>query len=221
MPSSTPPWIESTPRRAQLRSSRSDRRPSRGSAMADFETIRYEVDGRVARLTLNRPDHMNGMTNRMVREICEALEVAADNDNICVLILTGAGTAFCPGADLHHFTSGGADERLTPHEFQATALLHEMPAVTIAAINGACAGAGLGLALACDVRLLVDRARLNTAFLDVAVAGDMAIPWSLPRLIGAGRARDLSLFPRRIEADEALAIGLVSRVLPAETFGHD
>lgn len=112
--------------------------------MAEFEAIRYETAGRVARLTLNRPDHMNGMTNRMGREICQALEAAAVDDRISVLVLTGAGAAFCPGAELHHFTSGGADERLTPNEFQATALLHEMPAVTIAAINGACAGAGLG-----------------------------------------------------------------------------
>ncbi|MFM2079314.1 MAG: hypothetical protein RJA49_3204, partial [Actinomycetota bacterium] len=79
----------------------------------------------------------------------------------------------------------------------------------------------LGWALACDLRLMTARARLNTAFLDVAVAGDMAIPWSLPRLVGAGRARDLSLLPRRIEADEALAIGLVSRVFPDDSFRDD
>ena len=136
-------------------------------------------------------------------------------------MLTGAGNAFCPGADLKHFTGGGTDERLTQREFQVTTLLHEIPAVTVAAINGACAGAGLGWALACDLRLMTARARLNTAFLDVAVAGDMAIPWSLPRLVGAGRARDLSFLPRRIEADEALAIGLVSRVFPDESFRDD
>ena len=161
------------------------------------------------------------MTNTMVREACDALELAAADGTIRVLVLTGAGRAFCPGADLNHFTSGGRDERLTSKEFQVTSLLHEIPAVTIAAINGACAGAGLGWALACDVRLMVAGARLNTAFLDVAVAGDMAIPWSLPRLIGAGRACDLSFFPRRIEADEALAIGLISRVFPAESFHDD
>jgi 2-(1,2-epoxy-1,2-dihydrophenyl)acetyl-CoA isomerase len=189
--------------------------------MAEFETLRYDVADGLARLTLNRPDQMNGMTNRMVREASDALELAAHDGSIRVLVLTGAGDAFCPGADLKHFTSGGVDERLTPRQFRVTTLLHEIPAVTVAAINGACAGAGLGWALACDLRLMTARARLNTAVLDVAVAGDMAIPWSLPRLVGAGRARDLSFLPRRILADEALAIGLVARVFPDDSFRDD
>jgi len=187
----------------------------------DFETLRYEVSDGLARVTLDRPDHMNGMTNRMVREARDALEQAAADTSIRVLVLTGEGKAFCPGADLKHFSSGEADERLTPREFKVTTLLHEIRAVTVAAINGACAGAGLGWALACDLRLMAAGARLNTAFLDVAVAGDMAIPWSLPRIVGAARARDLSFIPRRIEAAEALQIGLVARVFPDESFRRD
>jgi 2-(1,2-epoxy-1,2-dihydrophenyl)acetyl-CoA isomerase len=190
-------------------------------AVADFETLRYEVSGGLARLTLDRPESMNGMTNRMVREARDALELAAGDASIRVLVLTGEGRAFCPGADLKHFSSGEADERLTSREFKVTTLLHELSAVTVAAINGACAGAGLGWALACDLRVMSATARLNTAFLDVAVAGDMAIPWSLPRIVGAARARDLSFLPRRIEADEALRIGLVTRVFPDESFRAD
>jgi 2-(1,2-epoxy-1,2-dihydrophenyl)acetyl-CoA isomerase len=186
-----------------------------------FETLVYETSGGVARLTLNRPEQMNGMTNRMVREARDALELAAADESLRVLVLTGAGRAFCPGADLNHFTSGGADEVLTAREFAVTTLLHEIPAVTLAAINGACAGAGMGWARACDLRVIAAGAKMNTAFLDVAVAGDMAIPWSLPRLIGAGRARDLSFRPRRITADEALAIGLVSEVFADESFRDD
>ena len=186
-----------------------------------FETITYEVADGLCRLTLDRPEQMNGMTNRMVREARDALELAAADESIRVLVLTGAGKAFCPGADLNHFTSGGADERLTAREFAVTTLLHEIPAVTVAAVNGACAGAGMGWAMACDLRVMSAGARMNTAFLDVAVAGDMALPWSLPRLIGAGRARDLSFLPRRIAADEALALGLVARVFPDETFRAD
>ncbi len=189
--------------------------------MAAFETLLYEVDAGVARLTLNRPDQMNGMTNQMVREARDALELAASDASLRVLVLTGAGRAFCPGADLNHFTSGGKDEVLTSREFTVTTLLHEIPAITVAAVNGACAGAGMGWALACDLRVMAASAKMNTAFLDVAVAGDMAIPWSLPRLVGAGRARDLSLRPRRITADEALAIGLVSEVFPDESFRDD
>jgi 2-(1,2-epoxy-1,2-dihydrophenyl)acetyl-CoA isomerase len=187
----------------------------------DFETLRYEVSDGLVRLTLNRPENMNGMTNRMVREARDALEQAAGNASIRVLVLTGEGKAFCPGADLKHFTSGEADERLTSREFVVTTLLHEIRAVTVAAINGACAGAGLGWALACDLRVMSAGARLNTAFLDVAVAGDMAIPWSLPRIVGAARARDLSFLPRRIDAAEALQIGLVARVFPDESFRAD
>ncbi|HEY2814609.1 MAG TPA: enoyl-CoA hydratase-related protein [Acidimicrobiales bacterium] len=189
--------------------------------MTEFETLRYEVDGGLARLTLDRPDAMNGMTNRMVREATDALQLAAADPSVRVLVLTGQGKAFCPGADLKHFTQGGRDERLTSREFKVTTLLHEIPAVTIAAINGACAGAGLGWALACDLRVMAAAAKLNTAFLDVAVAGDMAIPWSLPRLVGAARARDLSFIPRKVDAEEALRIGLVARVFPDESFRSD
>jgi 2-(1,2-epoxy-1,2-dihydrophenyl)acetyl-CoA isomerase len=189
--------------------------------MTSFDTLLYEVDDGLARVTLNRPDAMNGMTNQMVREARDALELAAGDPSIRVLVLTGAGRAFCPGADLNHFTTGEADERLTSREFKITTLLHEIPAVTVAAINGACAGAGLGWALACDIRVMASLAKLNTAFLDVAVAGDMAIPWSLPRLVGAARARDLSFIPRKVDADEALRIGLVARVFPEDTFRDD
>jgi 2-(1,2-epoxy-1,2-dihydrophenyl)acetyl-CoA isomerase len=161
---------------------------------------------------------MNGMTNRMVREATDALVEAASDRSVRVLVLTGEGRAFCPGADLHHFTAGGPDERLTSREFKVAALLHDIPAVTVAAINGACAGAGLGWALACDLRVMASSAKLNTAFLDVAVAGAMAIPWTLPRLIGAARARELSFIPRKVDAEEALRIGLVARVFADESF---
>jgi 2-(1,2-epoxy-1,2-dihydrophenyl)acetyl-CoA isomerase len=189
--------------------------------VTDFETLRYEVRAGLARLTLDRPDAMNGMTNRMVREATDALELAAGDASVRVLVLTGEGRAFCPGADLKHFTGGGQDERLTSREFKVTTLLHDIPALTVAAINGACAGAGLGWALACDIRVMSASAKLNTAFLDVAVAGDMAIPWSLPRLVGAGRARELSFIPRKIDAEEALHIGLVARAFPDESFRTD
>lgn len=175
-------------------------------------TIRWDVADGVGTLTMNRPDRLNGMTNLMLHETAELLREVAADDTVSVVVLTGAGRAFCPGADLNHYTSDSdePDVDLTPEDFDVPVLLHTMPQVTIAAINGACAGAGLGWACACDLRYVARGARLNTAFLDVAVAGDMGLPWSLPRLIGAGRARELSFLPRRIEADEAVAIGLVN-----------
>jgi 2-(1,2-epoxy-1,2-dihydrophenyl)acetyl-CoA isomerase len=184
----------------------------------NYGTLTCTVDAGLCRITLDRPDRMNGITNQMLRELRGALSAAATNEAIRVLVLSGSGKAFCVGADLNHFMSGAQEEPVTPEDFVVASLLHEMPAVTVAAINGACAGAGLGWALACDLRFVAASARLNTAFLDVALAGDMAIPWSLPRLIGAGRARDWSFRPRRIASDEAVSLGLAAEAFPDEDF---
>jgi 2-(1,2-epoxy-1,2-dihydrophenyl)acetyl-CoA isomerase len=182
--------------------------------MSTYQTILYEARDGVATLTLNRPEARNGMTNPMLRETREALTAAAADPSLRVLVLTGAGTSFCPGADLKHYTSGdGGDEVVTTaDDFQVPVLLHEMPALTIAAINGACAGAGLGWACGCDIRVAASSAMFNTAFLNVAVAGDMGLPWSLPRLVGAAKARELSFFSEKFTAADALAMGLVARV---------
>jgi len=181
-----------------------------------YETIRYEQDGPIVTLTLNRPERMNAMTNLMVRETAEALSVAADDRGVRVLVLTGAGRSFCPGADLMGGAvnpNGAPDVTLDARDFRVPVLLHEMPAVTLAAINGACAGAGFGWACACDLRLAARSARFNTAFLDVGVAGDMGGPWTLPRLVGASKARELYFMPDKFGADEAERIGLVSRTV--------
>ena len=183
----------------------------------EFETILWEVADGVGTLTMNRPDRLNGMTNRMLVEAAELLADVARDDALAVVVLTGAGKGFCPGADLKHYTSGEgapgeADVQLRPEHFRVPVMLHEMPQVTVAAINGACAGAGLGWAAACDLRVAARSATFNTAFLAVAVAGDMGLPWTLPRLVGAAKARELSFMPGKFSAEEALAAGLVSRV---------
>jgi len=188
---------------------------------AQYDTIRYEKSGPVARLIMNRPDRMNAMTNRMLAETRRALAIAAEDRELRVLVLTGAGDrGFCPGADLQMVASGenGAEDRITADDFRVPVLLHEMPAVTIAAVNGACAGAGLGWACACDLRFAAESARFNVAFLDVGVAGDMGGPWTLPRIIGAARARELCFMPGKFDAAEALRIGLVSKVFPDAAF---
>ena len=186
--------------------------------MGDFGTIRVESTGAVATLTMNRPDRLNGMTNQMLEETHEALLQLAADPVLRVLVLTGAGRGFCPGADLKAFTAGEPDHEISTDRFRVPVLLHEMPAVTIAAINGACAGAGLGWAAACDFRFAARGANFTTAFLHVAVAGDMGLPWSLPRLIGAARARELSFFPEKFSADDALRIGLVNAVFDDDRF---
>jgi len=186
--------------------------------VVEYETLTYEKSQGVATVTLNRPDRMNGMTSLMVREAHDALSVAAKDESISVLVLTGAGTSFCPGADLRAQTTGERDVPADEHHFQVPVLLHEMPPITVAAINGACAGAGFGWACGCDLRVATRSAMFNTAFLNVAVAGDMGLPWSLPRLIGAARARELSFFSEKFSAEEAQRIGLVARVWDDEVF---
>ena len=183
-----------------------------------FETILYEKSGPVATLTMNRPER-NGMTTKMLREAHEALTIQRKDRELRVLVLTGAGKSFCPGADLQ-LTAAGADsdEQSSIENFRVPVLLHTMPAVTIAAINGACAGAGLGWALGCDLRYAAPSARFNTAFLDVGVAGDMGGPWTLPRIVGAAKARELYSCPTNSTHRKRCASDWCQRSSPMKPF---
>lgn len=183
------------------------------------DDVLLAVDGAVAIVTLNRPHARNGLVHGMGARILARLREVAADKAVRVLVLRGAGADFCPGADLKAKTPPGAQPDFDA--YQVTVLLHEMPQVTVAAIRGACAGAGFGYAAACDLRVGDDDVRINTAFLDVGVAGDMGLPWTLPRLVGAGQARDLMFFPRKIGSIEAREIGLLQRVWPGEAFEAD
>ena len=186
--------------------------------MADYETILYEVEGNLATVTLNRPDSLNGITNTMMRELYECLNAVALEERVRVVLFTGAGRGFCPGVDLKASTSGVNQEPNRREYFHITTLLHEMPKITIAAVNGACAGAGFGWACACDLRYASERAVFNSAFLGVGISGDMAGPWLLPRIVGATKARELFFMSQKFGADEAERIGLVLKTFPEQTF---
>lgn len=177
------------------------------------------TDGAVATLSINRPEARNSLLRGMGGMLYARLrEVAADKD-VRVLVLRGTGKDFCAGADLKAKSiSGEPAPQPDFNAYQVSVLLHEMPQVTIAAVRGACAGAGLGYAAACDLRVGDDDVRINSAFLDVGVAGDMGVPWTLSRLVGPGRARDLMFFPRKIDAQEALGFGLLQRVWAGDVF---
>jgi 2-(1,2-epoxy-1,2-dihydrophenyl)acetyl-CoA isomerase len=188
-------------------------------------TVLYATDDGVATITLNRPERMNTLGEDLPERLLEALERATDDDDVRVVILTGAGRAFSAGGDL-----GAMAERKTARDLTASTvqgriehlrrmmrsaqLLHEMPKVTIAAINGACAGAGLSLACACDLRYAARGARFNVAFRGAGLPGDFGGTWTLPRIVGPGKARELYLLSPRFDADEAERIGLVSKTLP-------
>jgi 2-(1,2-epoxy-1,2-dihydrophenyl)acetyl-CoA isomerase len=195
---------------------------------ARYETLLIERDGPTAVVKLNRPGKRNSIGGPMMVELHAILSDIAADPEMRILVLRGEGDDFCPGADVKHYGgAGGAARTATPpawpgvREFNVAVLLHEMPAVTIAAINGACAGAGFGWACACDLRIASATARFNTAFLDVGVAGDMGGPWTLPRLVGAAKARELYFLPGKFDAEEALRIGLVSRVSAPDSFESD
>ena len=186
--------------------------------MSEYSTVLYKIEGNVARITMNRPDHLNGITNTMMRELHETTSRAAEDPNVRIVLLTGAGRGFCPGADLKAYSSGEPQEPNRQAYFHITSLLHEMPKVTIAAINGACAGAGFGWACACDLRYASSAATFNSAFLGVAISGDMAGPWLLPRIVGAGKARVLCFRPGKFDAAVALEIGLLQGVFDDSVF---
>jgi 2-(1,2-epoxy-1,2-dihydrophenyl)acetyl-CoA isomerase len=193
---------------------------------SDYETLKVGRDGAVATVALNRPANRNAIGGPMMAELHAVISELTSDASVRVLVLRGEGADFCPGADVKHYGGGGAEATRRAGwspvtEFQIPVMLHEAQAVTIAAISGACAGAGFGWACACDLRVASETARFNTAFLDVGVAGDMGGPWSLPRILGAAKARELYFLPGKFDAAEALRIGLVSRVSAADAFEAD
>ena len=184
------------------------------------DTVRFEVSGPVATITLNRPDRLNAMTEELIGGVLACLEQASADDAIRAVVLTGAGRGFCAGGDLG--AMGEFAEPRTPGASRAelrrlhhtTELLHEMPKVTIAAVNGPCAGAGLSWACACDLRIAAESAVFRTAFLSAGLTGDFGGTWSLTRIVGAGRARHLFFLNEKLSAASAAAIGLVGEVVP-------
>lgn len=169
-------------------------------------------DDRVAVLTLNRPERRNGWTPDMERDYFELLDEVDRDPRVRVVIVTGAGNTFCPGVDsarLNGLTGKPLDMSGRRSPVRAWALRKPL----ICAINGACAGMGLVQALLCDVRFAARGARFTTAFARRGLAGEFGITWLLPRVVGQERAADLLLSGRVFDADEALSLGVVSRVV--------
>lgn len=188
------------------------------------DTVHVESRDAVRLITLNRPERYNAMTDELLEELLAALEAAAADDSVRVVVVTGAGRGFCAGGDLGQIADFRPD--LDPSQRvdalrrlqRSSALLHDMPKITIAAVNGACAGAGLALACAADVRFAAARAVFKTSFVGVSLTGDFGGTWSLPRIVGWGRARELYLLDERVDAQRAASMGLVADVLDDEGF---
>lgn len=182
--------------------------------------LRMEVDGAVATLTLDRPQALNALTIPMKRALLAALKGIAADRSVRVVVLTGAGRAFCAGQDLAERDDPAApalDIELRERYNPIIQALRSMGQPVIAAINGVAAGAGASLAFACDLRIAAPEARFVLAFGRIGLAPDSAATWFLPRLVGAARAAELALIGSPVSADEALRIGLVSRVVAGDT----
>ncbi len=192
------------------------------------EHLQFEVAESVAWITLNQPDRMNAMSNDMMQGLAEALDRCWDDDEVRAVVLTGAGDrAFCAGGDVKGMAARGkgddpaptVDQRINSlyESMRNTAwVLHTMPKPTIASINGYAMGAGLSLALACDLRIMAAEAQLGTAFAGVALAGDYGGTWFLTRLVGSGRARELYFLNDRVSAERAQELGIVNWVVPRD-----
>ncbi|MGX1272178.1 2-cyclohexenylcarbonyl CoA isomerase [Streptomyces phaeoluteigriseus] len=189
--------------------------------MAD--TVLYEVSDGLATITLNRPEAMNALNIATKVALREAVESAAADEAVRAVLLTAAGErAFCVGQDLKEHIgllaegSGQVMSTVKEHYNPVVRALTEAQKPVVAAVNGVAAGAGFGFALAADYRVVADTASFNTSFAGVALTADSGVSWTLPRVVGPGRAADLLLFPRNIKAQEAYELGIANRVVPAE-----
>jgi 2-(1,2-epoxy-1,2-dihydrophenyl)acetyl-CoA isomerase len=178
--------------------------------------ILVSTDGGVATVTLNRPEVYNALTSSLRRELAAALSTLADDPEVRAVVLTGAGGAFCSGQDIRAFQDGIDVRTVLEEEYNPLVeQLARMPQIVIAAVNGPAAGAGMGLALACDVLLMADEAFLSCAFIRIGLVPDSGTVSTLVQAVGYQRALDIAITGRRVGAEEALAIGLVLETCPA------
>jgi len=186
------------------------------------------IDKGIATLTMNRPDARNALTREMMLGLAAAMPRLAADPAVRLVVLTGAGNAFCAGGDVKGFARRAADSASGVGEMsfdqkvtdirgrmEVSRWLHEMPKPTLAVISGPAAGAGLSLALACDLRIAADDAKLTTAFSRIGVSGDFGGSYFLNHLVGAATARELYFSGRVVLGDEAVKMGMVNRAVPA------
>jgi 2-(1,2-epoxy-1,2-dihydrophenyl)acetyl-CoA isomerase len=168
------------------------------------DTVLLDVADGVATITLNRPDGMNALTVEAKLALNEAVASAAADEAVRAVVLTGSGRAFCVGQDLRE------------HYNPLVTAIASMPKPVIAAVNGTAAGAGLGIACACDFRIGASGARYTTAFAGIGLTADSGLSWSLPRIVGGGRAAALLLLAEPFTTEQALEMGLLNAVVPPE-----
>lgn len=186
------------------------------------EPVRIEMAGGVATVTLDRPEARNALDEATKVALRDGLASIGADDTVRAVVLTGAGSAFCVGQDLREHAANLRDRPIDQvwatvpdHYVPIAHSLLTMPKPVIAAVNGIAAGAGASIAFACDLRLVADTAGFNLAFAAIGLSCDTGASWTLPRLVGQAKARELLLLPTTLDAREALALALATRVVPA------
>jgi len=186
--------------------------------------VLYREEEGAAWITLNRPDRLNAFAGTMRDDLRGAVDRAAESPDVRVVVITGAGRAFCAGADVEVMQDllargdGATFEGYVDAGSRAVRAIRACRKPVIAAVNGVAAGAGASLAAACDVRLASEKASIGFTFNRIGLHPDWGASWILPRLVGAGRAAELILTARMVDTDEAVRIGLFQRVYPADAF---
>lgn len=191
------------------------------------DTVRIEVVDRVGIITFTRPDRRNALSDEMYGPMIGAIESFTEDPAVGCVVITGEGGGFCSGGDVRDGSGGRADGVTRSPEERAAALaanarlsvvLHDAPIVTIAAVNGPAVGAGMAIALACDLRIAAASARFIGGWARLGFSGDFGGGWLLARRVGEARALEILASNRSVGADEALALGIVERVVPDDTF---
>lgn len=190
------------------------------------DLVLCDVAGGVARIRLNQPGRRNAMSVDMASALVDALRAVEAEPEVRVVVVGGEGDHFCVGADLGvprsrrvvRRTSWDADRARLLHLATVGELLHRMPKPTIAAVDGGCAGVGMAVALAADLRIVSERARFNTAYVAAGLSGDGGLVWYLTQVVGPAKARELCLLPDRISAQQAVEMGIANEVATMPEF---
>ncbi|MDA8347130.1 MAG: enoyl-CoA hydratase-related protein [Thermaerobacter sp.] len=191
--------------------------------MADYETLKVSLEGGVMEIQLSRPETLNALNRKMKQELTFAFKDAARRKEARVVLLSAEGRGFCSGADLK---SGEEDDQKSFSESLRTLynpMVHaivSLPKPVIAAVQGVAAGAGMSLAMACDMRLCGEAAQFIAAFSRIALVPDSGLSYFLPRLVGLGRAMEMTMLAEPVGAQEAVRIGLANRVYPDAELGE-
>lgn len=183
-----------------------------------YTVVKYEIDGPIARITMNNPQSLNALNRTMLAELTSAFQDADDDPDVKIIVLTGSGKAFCAGGDIASFPAleleGGIDFVRAAGELVKAFI--NTPKIVISVVNGFAVGAGFSMSLLSDIVISSDKAKYGAAFVNIGLVPDMAALYFLPRVVGLQKAKELALTGKNIDAEEACRLGIVNTVVEHE-----